>query len=576
MQDTELNGAIHAAHQKIETTVERNGKLEGKATTTVVAQRDGVRVAPMLLYPTLRVESVTSLNGEPLNFIQEDQLEDANFALILPQTLKKGESYSFTTVYQGKDAIEHTGDGNYMPGARDSWFPNTYFGDYATYELDFRIPKKMKMVATGNLLRETDEGDWNLSSWKADTPQAVAGFNFGKFKEVQAKLDKQGYTIQSFANEVQPDWVKSLTRAAQGETQDINSRFALHGTEAALGTMDTTDLNKKALAEAQLAMQVYSDYFGPATYKTVAVTQQTACTFGQSWPGLVFLPICSFFDSSVRHQLGLDYRDRGYWKVVNPHEVAHQWWGHTVGFDSYRDQWMSEGFADFSASIFLQQVYKGDQYQQFLKDEREVLLEKNQFGFRAIDAGPVTLGYRLTNPRLGNVTRELIYPKGFYILHMIRMMMWDNKRGDQDFKVMMRDFVSTYHDRPATTEDFKAMVEKHINPQIDVAGNRKMDWFFNPWVYGTALPHYHFEQSISQDANGAVLNFKIVQSNVDNTFAMPVPVYLELTDGRVFRLGAATLHGNTSVEQHVPLGKAKPAPKRAILNYFGDVLSTQD
>ena len=138
----------------------------------------------------------------------------------------------------------------------------------------------MKMVATGNLLRETDEGDWNLSSWKADTPQAVAGFNFGKFKEVQAKLDKQGYTVQSFANEVQPDWVKSLTKAAQGETQDINSRFALHGTEAALGTMDTTDLNKKALAEAQLAMQVYSDYFGPATYKTDAVTHQTTCTFG--------------------------------------------------------------------------------------------------------------------------------------------------------------------------------------------------------------------------------------------------------------------------------------------------------
>jgi aminopeptidase N len=35
---------------------------------------------------------------------------------------------------------------------------------------------------------------------------------------------------------------------------------------------------------------------------------------------------------------------------VTPHEVAHQWWGQEVGFDSYRDQWMSEGFANFSVA----------------------------------------------------------------------------------------------------------------------------------------------------------------------------------------------------------------------------------
>ena len=28
------------------------------------------------------------------------------------------------------------------------------------------------------------------------------------------------------------------------------------------------------------------------------------------------------------------------------HEVAHQWWGHVVGWKSYRDQWMSESFAE--------------------------------------------------------------------------------------------------------------------------------------------------------------------------------------------------------------------------------------
>ena len=63
------------------------------------------------------------------------------------------------------------------------------------------------------------------------------------------------------------------------------------------------------------------------------------------------------------------------------------------------------------------------------------------------------------------MTPHLIYPKGGYILHMIRMMMWDRRTGDQQFKTMMQDFVKTYSGRDATTEDFQAMVEKHMTPE---------------------------------------------------------------------------------------------------------------
>jgi Peptidase family M1 domain len=127
-------------------------------------------------------------------------------------------------------------------------------------------------------------------------------------------------------------------------------------------------------------------------------------------------------DPTVHHQLGMDWGDRGYWKVVTPHEVAHQWWGHTVGFSSYRDQWMCEGFADMSASLCLSVIEKNPKkFITFWNDERELLLERNPQGFRAIDAGSLTMGYRTSNSRTGfDTTRRLIYPKGAYILHMIR------------------------------------------------------------------------------------------------------------------------------------------------------------
>jgi hypothetical protein len=154
--------------------------------------------------------------------------------------------------------------------------------------------------------------------------------------------------------------------------------------------MSTTSLNKTALSEAQAAVQIYSDYFGPSQFKNMELTQQTACNFGQSWPGLVWIPICYYFDGTVRHQLGLDWGDRGYWKVVTPHEVAHQWWGNTVTFNSSRDYWMTEGFADMSASLFLLFTEKDQKkFMRFWNDERDILLEKDAQGYRAIDVGPL-------------------------------------------------------------------------------------------------------------------------------------------------------------------------------------------
>jgi len=109
---------------------------------------------------------------------------------------------------------------------------------------------------------------------------------------------------------------------------------------------------------------------------------------------------------------------------------------------------------------------------------------------------------------------------------------------------------------------------------MDLEGNRKMDWFFNEYVYGTSLPSYKFNYSFDRDPAGDVLfNLKVTQSNVDDKFRMLVPIYLELADGRMVNLGRAHVTGNTSIEQKVPLKGLKDAPKRALLSYYDDVLA---
>jgi hypothetical protein len=575
---SETNGVIHIEHQQLDATIEKSANLIGKATTTFVSRVNGLRVVPFDLFRTLRVQSVTAEGGQSLSFVQEDKKDDADFAVILPKALAIGEKCTITTSYSGKEAISNEGNGNYFPVAREDWYPNnanSSLGEYTAYEMIFRIPKGMKLAATGTLVSESNDGGQNVTAWKSEVPQTVAGFTLGKFKMQEAKLTAPEYLVQSYANEEPPDWVQSLQHAVN---EDLPTQGSHAGAPVAMGTMNTTGMIKHALAEGQVSVQLYSDYFGPPPYKRLAMTQQTACTFGQSWPALVYLPICSFFDSTVRHNLGLDWGDRGYWKIVAPHEVAHQWWGHMVGFNSYRDQWMSEGFAEMSASLFIQLIEKNPKkFAEFWDDERKSLTERNKEGFRAIDAGPVTLGYRLSNSKTGfNITRDLIYPKGAYILHMVRMMMWDRQTGDQNFKATMQDFVKTYAGKAATTEDFKAMVEKHMTQDMDLDGNHRMDWFFNEYVYGTALPTYKMDYAtFDKDASGdVVFAFKLTQSGVDNNFRMVVPIYLELADGRTVNLGHARLTGNTSVEQKVPLRGVKVAPKRALVNYNYDVLAS--
>ena len=606
------NAQFDIDKQELDTTIEKSAKLTGTARTTFFAGTDGVRVVMLDLFPTLRVSGVAGENGEPLQFIQEDKKEDADFAVILPRALNKNDKYTITTTYSGKDAVSNEGNGNYFPIARLNWYPNTTFGDYAEYHMTFRTPKGMKVIASGTLEREVDEGGQTISQWRSEVPQAVAGFNFGAMQKQEAKVSEQGYMVEAFANNDLPDFLKAAQRSnytsASDCTEDANGSLHCECNErdsmgrcvssaGALGSMSTVPMMKKALVETQAAVALYTEYFGPAPYKHVAVTQQTACGFGQAWPALVYLPICSFLDDTTRHELlrnscqfeagaapvihcspTVQAPLISYFRVVTPHEVAHQWWAHTVGFNSYRDQWMSEGFAQFSASLFLQK-YNNAEYAKFLEEQRHLLADKDRDGFRANDVGPIVMGFRLDNSRTdslgsGVVYRSLIYPKGAFILHMIRMMMWSSKTGDQDFKAMMHDFTSTYANRTASTEDFKAMVEKHLPPGLDFTKNGKLDWFFNEWVYGTALPSYSIDASFTTGDNGdQVLVAKITQSKVDQDFFMPVPIYLELADGRVVRVGAVPMLGNSTRDLKVPLNGLKVKPKRAFLNAHYDVLT---
>jgi Peptidase family M1 domain len=556
---TAVNTAFLIPQQTIDVAIDKNGKMEGTAVSAVVGLKKGVQVLPLQMFPTLRVSGVWGPDGEALDFIQEDKERDADFAVVLRKPLVPGETFRITTKYAGKDALLSMGSGNYYLRAREDWYPNVVggLGNYAQYQMTFHTPKMVQVVATGNRVSEKEEGGTRTSVWQTLAPIAVAGFNVGEFKSDHG-----------------PDNAKVLvTSYANTELADNYSGLANIG--LAVGTLSTTGMLKQATSEGAAAVQIYTDFFGPLPYDHVALTQQTACNYGQSWPMLVYLPVCYFWDDTQKHQLGLLDHDPTYWKVVTAHEVAHQWWGQTVGFNSYRDQWMSEGFADFSASLFLMETRKDmTEYRDFWALERKRLLEKNKNGMRPVDVGPVVMGTRVSSSRAGeDVYQDLIYPKGAYILHMLQMLFWTAQYKDEPFKVAMHDFLKSYQNKAATTEDFKAAMERDMPPWMDIEKNHKLDWFFNAYVYGTEIPKYTVTQEFTTTGDATSVHFKLTQSGVSDNFTMIVPLYIEFADKKVALLGRASMKGSKTIEQTVNLGKLHDAPKGMAVNYYYDLLS---
>lgn len=265
-----------------------------------------------------------------------------------------------------------------------------------------------------------------------------------------------------------------------------------------------------------------------------------------------------------------------FWRYVGPHETAHQWWGHTVGWNSYRDQWMSEGFAEFATSLYVQYVRNDmTKFADFWSEQRKMITEATPAtkGRKPYRIGPVTQGYRLNNGKTGDaIARFMIYPKGAYVLHMLRMMMFDHRGGgDARFREMLTDFTRTHFNKEASTEDFKQIVEKHMAPQMDLDKNGRMDWFFNEWVYGTDVPAYRLETQSGSAEGKPTLTVRITQSGVSESFKMLVPIYADFGKGWT-RLGAAKLVGNSSLEiPNIPLPQS---PKRVTLCALDDVLYT--
>ncbi len=381
-----------------------------------------------------------------MEFIQNPAVEGTRLArsgndlvaVILPQAAKKGEKFSLRFVYGGA-VLAEAGKGLLYVGARGTWYPNRGLA-MADFDLTFHYPPGWTLLATGKPVplsptstktpqtASPNAADEQVGRWISERPIPVAGFNLGKY--VRAVAQAGNVSVETYATAgVERDFPKPRVPEIPEIQIDPRSPPRPGPPVVLAAPAPSPARNAAAVADATAqAIHFYAERFGPFPYSQLALTQLPGPE-SQGWPGLVFLSSYAFLNEDERKDLHMNAFNTLIDQLIPAHETAHQWWGDLIVWSTYRDQWFSEGLANYCSLMMLQEKNPAG-FRMILEKYRENLTnkhlnDKTADGGVAKDAGPVTLGTRLLSSHFPEGYEAISYGRGTWLFHMLRSMLQD-------------------------------------------------------------------------------------------------------------------------------------------------------
>src|SRR5436309_526974 len=335
-----------------------------------------------------------------------------------------------------------------------------------------RWPRRLRLVATGLKLDEHEEGEFRVGHWRTEKPVAVAGFNLGEY--VTFSVASPGHSIEVYANRELEENLKNRLLASQGGIPIPSNTVGAPSTRLALAFPPSppspADALKQLAKEIDSSVRVYETFSGPFPFHNLRVSQIPG-TFGQGWPGLLYISTLSFLSPEAQMRAGLTPTGQEHFTDLVPyHEVAHQWWGNVVGWSSYRDQWIDEAISNYLA-LLLADTRGNPEHtlRVWLSRYRRQLTDKSPDADEpAAEIGPLTLGVRLNSSKSPTGYERLVYSKGSWVIHMLREMLREHggKQPDERFIALLQKMVTKYAYRALSTNDFQHEVESVMTPAM--------------------------------------------------------------------------------------------------------------
>jgi Peptidase family M1 domain len=564
--------SVHISGYVIRTDVHPPTELDADARLQVDVLRGGQRTLLFELSRFLNIKTIRA-NGKPLEFIHNQALEGTQLqkrgndlvAVVFPSTLKTGDHLQLHFVYGG-DVLSDAGKGLLYVGARGTWYPNRGIS-MSNFDLEFHYPAGWNLLATGkrvaiegtslssnNVLSSEPTGE-QVGHWVSERPIPVAGFNLGKYARAVAHAG--AVTVESYATAVVE---RGFPRATTEVLPIPDARHPLSPTAPPIAMTvppPSPARNAQPVADQSArAIDFFARCFGPFPYSSLELTQMPG-EMSQGWPGLVFLSSYAFLTAAERKDLHIDRVNSILDAQVLVHETAHQWWGDLIGWESYRDQWTMEALANYSAMMMLQSQNQAA-FRDVMTKFREDLEQKNSEGQMLKDAGPVTLGSRLSSSHFANGYEAISYGRGTWLFHMLREMLRDAQaRGqshsarttqeEEPFIRTLRKLRERYEGKVISTRELLDVFAEDLPPSLRYEGRKSLDWFLDGWVNGTAIPRYDLQGvKYIQKETATLVTGTLLQRDAPDDLVTSVPIYAALPGrapvllGRVFADGPET------------------------------------
>jgi len=540
---------------RIQARIQPPTQLEATATLSITPHSSGQTLLLFELSRLLEVHSA-EVDGHPVEFIHNPSITgsqlarrgDDLLAIYLPQGIPSGRPIELTIQYSGS-VLSEAANGLLYVGERGTWYPNIGFA-MSSFDLEFRYPLGWTLVATGHETTNQTVGNEQLSRWVSERPVPVAGFNLGRYSRAATQVGP--IAVKTYATStVERGFPRPATKELIPIPDIFKDRQVAPLAEPTPAPPSPSENSQMVGATAARALDFYQQNFGPFPYRELSLTQFPGRA-SQGWPGLVFLSSYAFLSSRELEQVESDPKVRLMTQQVIAHETAHQWWGDLILWNSYRDQWTMEALANYSALMLLESR-NPLQFRTILGQYRDSLLAKNE-DVTVADAGPVTLGARLSSSRLPQAYDAISYGRGTWLLHMLRTMLRDGggassrRKGSTDdlFLRSLRKLRTQYEGKSLSTAQLIAAFEPDLPRSLWYEGHPSLAWFYNGWVNGSAIPKFELRDLKFADKTGATtVTGVIVQKEAPDSLVTSVPLYASVAGrsiflGRVFAEGPET------------------------------------
>lgn len=448
--------AIDVLHYRFQIVFnDANDSIQGEAHIDLRFLTDGIRDISLDLISQSSGKGMTvaavTLSGAPLPFTHQANRLNVQ----LPTAPAAQQTRRITVKYHGTPAAglrigpnqygERTFYSHNWPDLARNWLPMVdHPYDKATSEFLIEAPAKYQVAANGLLQEETDLPNGNrLTHWKQNIPIAswLNAIAVARFSV------KYFDTIQGT---VLSNWVYPQDR------------------EKGIATFEEASRN---------AIRFFSSFIGPYPYEKLANVQAPGLSGGTEHASVIF-----YGEKSVKNEAATG---------LVTHEIAHQWFGDSVTEKDWDDVWLSEGFATYFTLLCLEHVSGREAFAAGLAKSRDTVIsyEKKVPNLPVIHDNLDDMK-RVLNP--------LVYQKGGWVLHMLR-----HRMGLTKFRDAIQDYYRNHRDRSATTDEFRAVIERYAGEDLG--------WFFQQWLKRPGQPEIEASSSYDPQTKEFVITLRQTQ-----------------------------------------------------------------